>query len=140
MAARVGIYLSATPRLARGAHSRPLANDAYRLQTERLTSDHSADGAAAAAATIVTYARRYQADAGTIAGDDPEAARALKAASDTLGSGAALIEQIDAATWARLSRALELNETIGAVRDAIMGCRKRMDDRVAGYRDDGSTI
>ncbi len=94
VSAEHGIHLVATPRLARGVHDRPASDAAYR-RTERAGRgiegpEHTAVTAVQSAAAVLFYARRFQADADLVEGEDHPLADRLRSAAALLRRGLAL--------------------------------------------------
>ena len=93
VAAEEGIALDSSPRLARGLHDRP-APDAEVRQALRegravVAVGHTPESAVVAAATVLTFARRYEADAALAQARRPELAAALDALAQTIKAGRA---------------------------------------------------
>ncbi|WP_299842639.1 relaxase/mobilization nuclease domain-containing protein [uncultured Jannaschia sp.] len=94
VAARQGIELEATPRLARGLHDRVAPDAEYRragaARREPVAPEHSPETALRAAAGLVHHARGLEMEARTLELTDPAQAERLRAAGLHLGEGRAL--------------------------------------------------
>ena len=94
VAARQGIALEATPRLARGLHDRPAPDAEYRRagveRREPVAPEHSPETALRAAAGLVHHARGLEMEARAVELTDPAQAERLRAAGLHLGEGRAL--------------------------------------------------
>lgn len=130
VAARHGIDLVATPRLARGVHDRPASDAAYR-RTERAGKAlegpaHTPVTAVQAAAAVLFYARRFQADADLVERDHHPVAMRLRAAAASLREGL----QLDGAGGQ--GRGVDDPKEVKAVSELIEGKRAEV---VAGFAD-----
>ena len=94
VAAREGIELEATPRLARGVHDRAIPDAEHRrAEAERRAPEapaHTPETAIRAAAAMIHYARRFVADAAVLDRQAPEQAAQLRAAADAVAHGEAV--------------------------------------------------
>lgn len=96
VAAREGIALEASPRLARGLHARPVPDAEYRrAEAERrvpVAPAHNEVSAAVSAAAVLSYARRYAEEAAHVAARQPALAEELRHAAELLEHGHGLAE------------------------------------------------
>lgn len=94
-----GIALDASSRLSRGIHERPIPDAEYRRAWEEKRAArapaHTPMTAATAAASLVGFARQYEADAAAVETRDPTTAAALRRAAKALGDGIAIESLVD---------------------------------------------
>ncbi len=94
VAGHEGIALTATPRLARGVHDRPMPDAEIRRAAREgrapVALAHSAASAVYTAAKVLAHARIYEGGAASLAGVDTRLAQRLEAAAAVLLEGCAL--------------------------------------------------
>jgi type IV secretion system T-DNA border endonuclease VirD2 len=123
VAAREGIALTGTTRLARGVHDRPVPDAEYRRARaegrEAVPPAHSETSAIATAAEILDYARDYQGAAAAIAEQAPALAERLEAAAATILAGRELAVEREAAPRLTTEEAIRMAETIEQIQAEV---------------------
>ncbi|TPE47893.1 relaxase/mobilization nuclease domain-containing protein [Amaricoccus solimangrovi] len=139
VAAREGIALTGTARLARGVHARPVPDGEYRRARaegrDPVAPEHSAASAISTAAAILGYARAYQGAAAILGKDDTDRARQLEAAAATILEGRALTSERDALADLTTKEALAMTRTIEAKQDEARENFARLDQTVGEILD-----
>ena len=125
VAAREGIALIATPRLARGIHERPVPDAEYRRAREEgrapVAPEHSTASAVLTAAQIVAFARQYASSAAMAREAFPELAARMEEAAATLMQGLQLASGLEAAEAVMNPQEISImSETIEEKREAVV--------------------
>lgn len=123
VAAREGIALTGTTRLARGVHERPVPDGEYRRARAEgrapVAPAHTEASAIATAAEILEYARDYQGAAATLAEQAPALAAKLEAAAATILAGRELAGERAAAPELTPQEAMHMTETIEQIQAEV---------------------
>jgi type IV secretion system T-DNA border endonuclease VirD2 len=135
VAAEEGIALDSSPRLARGLHDRPAPDAEVRRASREGRAvealGHTPESAVVAAATVLTFARRYEADAALARARRPELAAALDALAQTIKAGRAHEAGGQGEIFGR-EEIKAMAETLTEQRRAVLSRIAAMDREVAG--------
>ncbi len=136
---REGIALTATPRLARGVHDRPVPDAEYRRAAREgrapVAPAHSAPSALHAAAEVLAHARIYEGAAASLAGIDARLAQRLEAAAAFLLEGRALEQAREAGSDLTTKEAEAMARTIEAKQDEARANFAHLDGSVGEIPD-----
>ena len=139
VAAREGIALTGTTRLARGVHDRPVPDAEYRRARAEgraaVPPEHTQATAIATAAEILEYARDYQGAAAAIAAEMPELAGRLEAAAETILAGRALAVEREAAPGLTPQEAMRMAEDIETVQAEVRANFVALEADIRGVED-----
>ena len=139
VAAREGIALTGTSRLARGVHERPVPDAEYRRAREAgreaVAPAHSEASAIVTAVEILEYARDYQGASAALRDQEPSFADRLEAAASTLLAGRALAVERAAATHLTTQEALRMAETIEQVQAEVRQNFVALEAEIRSVRD-----
>jgi hypothetical protein len=139
VAAREGIALTGTTRLARGVHDRPVPDAEYRRARAEgraaVPPEHTEATAIATAAGILEYARDYQGASAAIAGEMPELAGRLETAAETILAGRALAVEREAAPGLTPQEAMRMAEDIETVQAEVRANFVALEADIRGVED-----
>jgi type IV secretion system T-DNA border endonuclease VirD2 len=139
VAAREGIALTGTSRLARGVHDRPVPDAEYRRAQAAgraaVAPAHSRVSAIAAAAVVLAHARDYEGAAAALSGTEPALAERLAAAAATLLEGHALVADRDAQPSITPEEAIRMTKAIEEKQDLVRANFEALDRKAAALPD-----
>ncbi len=139
MAAREGIALTGTSRLARGVHDRPVPDAEYRRARAEgrapVAPAHTWATARVAAAEVLEHARVYQGAAETIREARPELADQLAEAAHTLLEGKEIVAARETASHLTTKEALDMARSIAEKQERIRENFRNLDKRLAEIPD-----
>jgi len=135
VAAREGIYLEATPRMARGLTDRPIPDaeirGAEKENREARPPAHTPVSAIRAAASIALFSEQFTADAGLLAERHPELAKTMKAVATAILEGQQIIaDPAKPKPSLTLEEAKKQSEYIMSRRSEIMDGIKEIDAEI----------
>lgn len=139
VAAREGIALTGTSRLARGVHDRPVPDAEYRRAQAAgraaVAPAHSRVSAIAAAAVVLAHARDYEGAAAALSGAEPALAERLAAAAATILEGHALVAERDAQPSLTPEEAVRMTKAIEEKQDLVRANFEALDRKAAELPD-----